>query len=393
VFQAPRPILYWFRRDLRLADNAGFLAAAAAGPVVPVFVWAPEEDGDWPPGAASRWWLHHSLASLAKSLEGRGSSLVLRRGSSADELIAVARDTGAEAVYFERCYEPAALTRDADVERTLAANGLATRAFAGALLTDPTVVRTKEGRPFRVFTPFWRAAGGTVRVPRTASPPTAIAPPEKPARSLALADLGLLPRNDWAVGFAERWRPGEMGAARALEDLLGEKVTAYRTRRDFPSVAGTSRLSPHLHFGEISVAAVWRALDNARAGRGGDYELQAIDGIDAYLRQLGWRDFAYHVLVNNPHTPVAALDPSMEWFPWVTDAAALRAWQRGRTGFPIVDAGMRELWATGWMHNRVRMIVASFLVKDLLIDWRHGARWYWDTLVDAGLANNTLGWQ
>jgi deoxyribodipyrimidine photo-lyase len=389
VFQAPRPILYWFRRDLRLADNAGFLAAAS-GPVVPVFVWAPEEDGDWPPGAAARWWLHHSLASLAKSLEGRGSSLVLRRGASADELLAVARETGAQAVYFERSYEPAAPARDAEVERKLAVAGLTMRAFDGALLTNPATVRTKEGRPFRVFTPFWRAAGGTIRVAATAKPPAAIERPEKPARTLALADLDLLPRIGWAAGFPDHWQPGEAGAAHAFEELLGERVSAYPVRRDFPAAAGTSRLSPHLHFGEISVAAVWRALSAARAGE----EVSASrEGIDAYLRQLGWRDFAYHVLVNFPHTPAAALDPSMEWFPWINDASALRAWQRGRTGFPIVDAGMRELWTTGWMHNRVRMVVASFLVKDLLIDWRHGARWFWDTLVDADLANNTLGWQ
>jgi deoxyribodipyrimidine photo-lyase len=387
VFQAPRPVLHWFRRDLRLADNAGLHAAVAVGPVVPVFVWAPEEDGDWPPGAASRWWLHHSLASLATSLEQRGSKLVLRRGSSAEELIAVARETGAAAVHFERCYEPAALTRDAELERRLAAFGVATRAFDGALLTDPAKVRTKEGRPFRVFTPFWRAAGGGIRLGAAAPPPDALECPDKPARSRTLADLDLLPRVDWAAGLRERWQPGEAGATQALEALLAERVSGYPARRDFPAVAGTSRLSPHLHFGEISVATVWRALAERRSRTGSG------EAIDAYLRQLGWRDFAYHVLLNFPHTPIAALDPTMEWFPWATNEAALRAWRRGRTGHPIVDAGMRELWSTGWMHNRIRMIVASFLVKDLLLDWRHGARWFWDTLVDADLANNTLGWQ
>jgi deoxyribodipyrimidine photo-lyase len=389
VFQAPKPTLYWFRRDLRLADNAGFLAAAAAGPVVPVFIWAPEEDGDWPAGAASRWWLHHSLAGLAAALDRRGVTLVLRRGWSHEELTAIARDTGAHGVYFERSYEPAALTRDADVERRLSEAGLSVRAFTGALLTDPAAVRTKEGRPFRVFTPFWRAAGTAVRVPPAASPPARLTPPDKQPHSLKLADLEMLPRADWAAGFHEHWQPGEEGAARALRALLGERVKAYPQQRDYPAIVGTSRLSPHLHFGEISVAAVWRALDAARERRGAS----SSEGIDAYRRQLGWRDFAYHVLVNFPHTPTAALDPSMEWFPWATDAPALRAWERGQTGYPIVDAGMRELWATGWMHNRVRMIVASFLVKDLLIDWRHGARWFWDTLVDADLANNTLGWQ
>jgi len=388
VFQAPRPIIHWFRRDLRLADNAGLLMAAAAGPIVPVFVSAPDEDGGWPPGSASRWWLHHSLASLAESLAARGVNLVLRRGRCADELLSVARETGAQAVHFERCYEPAALARDAEVERRLAAAGLATRAFDGALLTDPAAVRTKAGKPFRVFTPFWRAATSSIVSGSASDAPDAIAPASSAADSLALTDLELLPRIDWAAGFSERWRPGEAGAARALDALLAERVATYSERRDLPAVAGTSRLSPHLHFGEISAMAVWRALSSAKTRR-----KSAGEGIDAYLRQLAWRDFAYHVLFNFPHTPVASLDPAMEWFPWVSDSSALQAWQRGRTGYPIVDAGMRELWRTGWMHNRVRMIVASFLVKDLLVDWRLGARWFWDTLVDADLANNTLGWQ
>ena len=389
MFQAPRPIIHWFRRDLRLADNAGLLAAAAAGPVVPVFVWAPSEDGDWPPGAASRWWLHHSLASLAESLASRGVRLVVRRGGCADELVSVARETGAHAVHFERCYEPAALARDTEVERRLAAAGLVTRAFDGALLTDPAAVRTKAGRPFRVFTPFWRAAADSIRRDRPSEAPVAIAPASSAVRSLAISDLELLPRIDWAAGFSERWQPGEAGATRTLDALLGERVATYSERRDLPAVAGTSRLSPHLHFGEISVGAVWHVLSSTKKRR----KASAAEAIDAYLRQLGWRDFAYHVLFNFPHTPVVALDPAMEWFPWVSDPTALRAWQRGQTGYPIVDAGMRELWGTGWMHNRVRMIVASFLVKDLLGDWRLGARWFWDTLVDADLANNTLGWQ
>jgi len=387
VFQAPRPIIHWFRRDLRLADNAGFLAAATAGPVVPVFIWAPEEEGDWPLGAASRWWLHHSLASLARSLEARGAGLVLRRGSSVSELLAVARETGAEIVHFERCYEPAGFTRDTEVDRELAAAGLAIRVFDGALLTDPARVRTKEGKPFRVFTPFWRAAAATVPAAKPAAPPASIQALAKAPSSLALADLDLLPRVDWAAGFRECWQPGEEGAVKALRAWIGEPVRAYPDARDHPAIPGTSRISPHLHFGEIAVRTVWSTLLKQRSRDPGS------EAIDVYLRQLGWRDFAYHVLFSFPHTPIVALDPGMEWFPWGSDSAALAAWQRGRTGYPIVDAGMRELWATGWMHNRVRMIVASFLVKDLLLDWRYGARWFWDTLVDADLANNTLGWQ
>jgi deoxyribodipyrimidine photo-lyase len=389
VFQAPAPTIYWFRRDLRLAENAGFIAAAAAGPVVPAFIWSPEEEGDWAPGGASRWWLHHSLASLAGSLERLGVKLILRRGRSLEELLGIARETNAQGVYFERRYEPAAIISDSQVERGLAAAGLASRVFDGALLTDPAAVRTKGGRPFRVFTPFWRAAAPSIRLPRQASAPAAATPSDKEPRSLELADLELLPRIDWAAGLGRRWQPGEKGAASALRTLLAETLRGYAEKRDYPAIEGTSRLSPHLHFGEISVGSLWRELSAAREHGDGS----AAEGIAAYLRQLGWREFAYHVLVSCPHTPAAALDPSMEWFPWVKDSAALRAWQRGLTGYPIVDAGMRELWTTGWMHNRVRMIVASFLVKDLLIDWRHGARWFWDTLVDADLANNTLGWQ
>jgi deoxyribodipyrimidine photo-lyase len=389
VFQAPRPIIYWFRRDLRLSENSGFIAAATAGPVVPVFIWADDEEGDWPLGAASKWWLHQSLASLAGALERLGGKLVVRRGRSHEELLAVARETDAEAVYYERRYEPAAIMRDTEVERKLAAAGLTSRGFAGALLTDPEQVRTKEGRPFRVFTPFWRAAEPLIQITRAAAAPTAFSKAEQKVRSLDLADLDLLPRVDWTAGLRACWQPGEPGATKALAKLLRETVGTYSEKRDFPAIAGTSRLSPHLHFGEISVAAVWRELSAASRRRRGS----SVEGIGMYLRQLGWRDFAYHVLANFPHTPAAALDPTMEWFPWASDAPALRAWQRGGTGYPIVDAGMRELWETGWMHNRVRMIVASFLVKDLLIDWRHGARWFWDTLVDADLANNTLGWQ
>jgi deoxyribodipyrimidine photo-lyase len=351
--------ILWFRLDLRLADNPALAAAVKRGAVVPVFVWAPEEEGAWPPGAASRWWLHHSLQSLASDLGG----LVIRRGPSLDALRQLVKETGATAVFWNRRYEPALIARDTKVKQALLADGLKIESFNSALLFEPW-----ELKPYKVFTPFYRTclAKG---IPPARTPRRAVR--VVPAASLQLDELKLLPKLNWATGF--HWQPGEAGARAQLRQFT---PTGYRTNRDLPAVAGTSCLSPHLHFGEISPRQVWHAVANAD-----------------YRRQLIWREFAHHLLYHFPHTAEKPLRPDFENFPWRKDAKALKAWQRGRTGYPLVDAGMRELWTTGWMHNRVRMVVASFLVKDLLIPWQAGARWFWDTLVDADLANNTLGWQ
>ncbi len=374
--------IVWFRRDLRLADNPALDAARRrGGPIVPVFVWAPDEDGVWPPGAASRWWLHHSLASLASDLEKAGSRLVLRRGASGAALLELATATGASAIYWNRLYEPSTIARDRSVKSALRSSGFEAGSFNASLLFEPWDIRARSGTPFQVFTPFWRAC---LDAPYRADPlpaPRAIPAPASWPDSVPLESLALLPRIDWASGLREAWSPGATGAESLLARFLDGPIAAYDNDRDRPDLDGGARLSPHLHFGELGPRQVRFAVE--RAGKSGE----------PFLRQLGWREFAHHLLFHFPHTPEAPLRTEFERFPWAADPAGLQAWQRGRTGFPIVDAGMRQLWKTGWMHNRVRMIAASFLVKDLRVHWLEGARWFWDTLVDADLANNTLGWQ
>jgi deoxyribodipyrimidine photo-lyase len=380
------PTLVWFRQDLRLSDNPALAAALKrSGPVVPVYVWAPEEEGAWPPGAASKWWLHCSLSELLAALEQRGSRLIIARGPAGEALASLAAETGATAVFWNRRYEPAAAARDAEVKRTLRARGVLCESFNGSLLFEPWTIRNQSGQPFRVFTAFWRASLVKPVPPASMEAPRVLPAPESWPRSLELANLRLEPAVDWATGFRKVWQPGESGASRQLKRFLEEALTGYPANRDRPGAAGTSRLSPHLHFGEISPGQVWRAVSERMEGRGAACE--------AYLRQLAWREFAHHLLYHHPESCAQTLRPEFSGFPWRCDPGLLKAWKRGRTGYPLVDAGMRELWHTGWMHNRVRMVVASFLVKHLLISWREGAAWFWDTLVDADLANNTLGWQ
>jgi deoxyribodipyrimidine photo-lyase len=355
---------------------------------VPIFVWAPDEEGDWPPGAASRWWLHRSLASLAAALEKRGSRLILRRGPSGPALADVARATGARAVVWNRRTEPALAARDARVAGDLAAAGLEIATFNAHLLFEPEVVRTRAGQPLQVFTPFWKACLALDDPPGTAAAPRRLAPPAAWPASESLASFGLEPSIDWAGGLRAAWQPGEAGARRRLAAFVDGAIDDYPSGRDLPGTPGTARLSPHLHFGEIGPRQIWRAVRERRGTTSAEDRSAA-----AWLREIGWREFAHHLMHHFPHTAEQPLRPAFERFPWRHDDRARRAWERGRTGYPIVDAGMRELWTTGWMHNRVRMIAASFLVKDLLLSWRDGARWFWDTLVDADLANNTLGWQ
>jgi deoxyribodipyrimidine photo-lyase len=370
--------LVWFRLDLRLADNPALSAAVdREGPVVPVFIWSPEEEGDWFPGAASRWWLHQSLTMLDASLRESGSRLIIRRGPALDALRGLIKETRASAIFWNRCCQPAAIARDKSAKTALRRDGMEVESFNGSLLFEPPAVTTREGKPHQVFSAFWKAC---LAKPEPGPPSSAaknLKHPRSWPRSLNVGELGLEPTIDWAGGLREIWHPGEAGASRMLRRFLGKGLSTYTQGRDRPDEAGTSRLSPHLHFGEISIRQVWAAVDSS----------------ESYRRELGWREFAHHLLFHFPETPEQPLRGNFADFPWHSDPAKLRAWQLGRTGYPIVDAGMRELWHTGWMHNRVRMIVASFLVKDLLIPWQQGAAWFWDTLVDADLANNTLGWQ
>jgi deoxyribodipyrimidine photo-lyase len=380
----------WFRQDLRIDDHTALLAAAARKvPIVPLFVWAPDEEGAWAPGAASRWWLHQSLAALAEDLKILGSPLVIRSGSSLEEIQDVVKTVDADAVYWSRRYEPESIARDTRIKAALSDMNCDASSFNASSLFEPWTIRSKTGGPYRVFTPYWRACLATDDPPAPKRAPRSIEAPATRVESDSLESLALRPTLDWADGIDAAWTPGETGAERHIERLVADVAATYDVRRDRPDVVGTSRLSPHLHFGEVSPRRVWHTL-RARAESWKPAERKSAD---AYLRQLVWREFALHLLFHEPHTPAQPLREEFARFPWRRSRLDLEAWQRGRTGYPIVDAGMRELWATGWMHNRVRMVVGSFLVKHLLLPWQEGAAWFWDTLVDADLANNTMGWQ
>ena len=384
--------LIWFRRDLRLTGNPALARACEQHrTVIPVFIWAPDEEAPWQPGGASRWWLHYSLKSLSGALASLGSPLVIRSGPSLAELRSLVKETGAEAVYWNRLYEPALIARDKRIKEALRSDGLDAESHNGALWFEPWEMKTGAGEPYRVFTPFWKSMQ-TKLVPRRIAPaPEQIAGPAKSVDSLSLDALELLPKIPWDRSFYEHWKPGEAGALARLEAFCEDDIARYQDERDFPAQASTSRLSPHLHFGEVSPDQIHVRVQRLLAENPGAGVLKNAGG---FLREVAWREFAHHLLFHFPHTPLEPMYEKFGRLPWRTDTAAdLRAWQRGRTGIPIVDAGLRELWTTGIMHNRVRMIAASLLTKNLLIHWHEGARWFWDTLVDASLANNTLGWQ
>lgn len=388
------PALVWFRQDLRLEDNPALAAALQGGrPVVPLFIWAPEEEGAWPPGAASRWWLHHSLAALQQHLEQVGSRLVIRIGPSLDTLRHVLAESGGSAVYWNHRYEPVVWERDAQIKQSLREAGIEAESFNAALLYEPWTVQNKAGRPFQVFTPFWRHCLALPAPPVPLPAPERLTAPARWPAGASLEQLRLLPDPDWAGGLRQTWQPGPAGARTRLEQFLKEGFAGYAEGRNRPDLPGTSQLSPHLHFGEISPRQIWHALrKKAEQGRTAAGAWVAWRN-SQFVAELGWREFSHHLIYHFPHTDREPLRPEFSRFPWRHNPEGLRAWQRGQTGYPIVDAGMRELWTTGWMHNRVRMVVASFLVKDLLIPWQEGARWFWDTLVDADLAQNSLGWQ
>ena len=380
------PVIVWFRQDLRLADNPALSAAARQGrPILPVYILDDINAGDRRMGAASRWWLHQSLSSLNTSLDGR---LVLLEGDAQKLLPELAATANADTVYWNRCYEPWAITRDTALKEQLLDASVTVKSFNGSLLFDPPNTNKPDGTPYRVFTPFYRR--GCLEngiLPRK--------PLSKPKglrfhavdSGLTLDALGLLPEINWYAEIADTWEPGEQGAKKRLKDFLASGIKDYKEGRNRPDQENVSRLSPHLHFGEISPNQAWYAVDDS--GTGLDLDKQA----DCFLSELGWREFSYNLLYNQPELPTRNLQRKFDRFPWRDDAKALDQWQRGQTGYPIVDAGMRELWRTGYMHNRVRMIVGSFLVKNLMLHWHHGERWFWDTLLDADLANNSASWQ
>ncbi|MBB6085824.1 deoxyribodipyrimidine photo-lyase [Wenzhouxiangella marina] len=382
--------IVWFRRDLRLADNAALdYARQHFERVIPVYVWDPDSLGDWSPGAAARWWLHHSLARLSERLSERGSRLTLARGDTAKVLGQLLDETGAEAVFWNRLYDPAVIQRDQAIKKQLRESGYEARSFRASVLVEPWELLKADGTPYLVFTPFWKQLQKRWSPPSRCPEPRELAGPSRWPTGCSLDALELTPKLDWADGFSDRWTPGELAARRRLDRFVEEAVADYSEQRDRPDRHGTSRLSPHLHFGEISPAQIALALEASGELPGGQGRL-------SYLREIAWREFSTYLLYHYPHLPDQPLKDQFGDFPWRSPSeyrADLEAWQQGRTGIPMVDAGMRELWQTGWMHNRVRMIVASFLTKNLLIPWQEGASWFWDTLVDADLANNTQGWQ
>ncbi len=380
------PTLLWFRNDLRLQDNRALEAAIEAGePILPVFIEDSEAAGDWAPGGASRWFLHQSLHSLEEALRKAGGRLIYRQGDSLTELRALIEASGAGRVYWNRRYEGALRARDAEIKKALRQDGIEVESFNSSLLNEPHTVSTGGGQPYKVYTPYWKRVKD-----RRIDPPVTIDPgaakfykDSKPG--VSLDDLGLLPDHSWPKKLEACWEVSEAAAADQLKNFLDDPVEDYDTARDLPAESGTSRLSPYLHWGLIGPRQVMDWLH-------GKHDLRA-QGPQVFAKEIYWREFAYNVLYHFPHTPDAPLQEKYANFPWEYDRSTLRRWQKGETGYPIVDAGMRELYETGWMHNRVRMIVSSLLVKHLLQDWRDGARWFWDTLVDADLASNTLGWQ
>ncbi|MCR2812344.1 MULTISPECIES: cryptochrome/photolyase family protein [Microbacterium] len=377
------PSLVWLRDDLRLADNPALRAAVDRDePVIALYVLDEESPGLRPHGGAARWWLHHSLASLSERLAERGGTLLLRRGPADRVVREAVSDVGAGAVFWNRRYGGAAREVDAQLKTALRADGVEVASFAGSLLFEPWTVRTGGGTPFSVFSPFWRACL-SLPAPRAPLPePRRLTAAKRAAASDALGDWDLLPtRPDWAGGLRETWEPGEPGARARLREFLADDLGRYDRARDSPAAGATSRLSPRLRWGEISPFMVWHAATQT-------------PGAGRFLSELGWREFAWHTLFHFPDLATKNLRPQFDAFPWPRlNGAHLQAWQRGRTGIPLVDAGMMELWRTGYMHNRVRMVTASFLVKNLLIDWRHGEQWFWDTLVDADDASNPFNWQ
>ena len=387
--------IVWFRRDLRLTDNPALDAALqSCRTIIPLYIYNPDDEAPWEPGAASRWWLHHSLSNLCQELRQRSNRLVIERGEVGVVLRRMINKHNVTHLFWNRLYDPRVVERDRVIQEAFKSDRIHCQSFNATLLIEPWTIANRSGLPFRVFTPFWnRCQQLLASIDHPIPGPANLPPQPKGIDSLRLQSLELLPGHSWDGGLASTWHPGEAGALDKLRNFLDTRLTEYITAREIPGRAGTSRLSPHLHFGEIGPRQILHAL-SAATTESADHT--GNDSAISYLRELGWREFAHHLICHFPETHHSPLNPKFHHFPWSwreNSPETLSAWQNGETGIPIVDAGMRELWHTGWMHNRVRMIVASLLTKNLGLHWLEGARWFWDTLVDANLANNTLGWQ
>ena len=379
------PIILWFRQDLRLQDNPALQAALQTGrSLVVVYIYDLESEAPWRPGGATRWWLHHALEDLNRQLEALGGRLILREGDTLETLQGLIKETGAESVYWNRRYEPIIIERDTDIKHALIDDGYEVKSFNSALLHEPHTITKKDGTPFKVFTPYWKHC---LKQPKDLPIKVTlknVSFHEPVPQSVSIGSLGLLPKISWDEDFYKDWDPTTQGANKLLKACVTSKVKGYERGRDILGEDGTSRLSPYLHFGQLGPRQIWKAIrDSGEDGK----------GVNRYLAEIGWREFSYALMYYFPHTSLEPLRPEFSDFPWEKDEKLLKAWQSGQTGFPVVDAGMRQLWKTGWMHNRARMITASFLVKHLLQPWQDGARWFWDNLVDADLASNSQGWQ
>lgn len=380
--------LVWFRRDLRLTDHAAlFYASQSDLPVVPLFI-LDDQKPHRSLGGASRWWLHHSLQALAKSLQLYQQNLILKRGTSAKIIETIFKNHPIKAFYAQEHYDPAERQDEGIIKKLCDQYQVAWHFYPGDVLLHPDKVKNSTGGPFRVYGAFRKTIFNQASlVPLSLPKPKTIPTAQHSIQSERLDDWQLLPtKPDWANGLRETWQPGEIHAHQRLEDFLASKITDYKTLRDRPDQQGTSTLSPYLHFGEISLRAVWHKTM-------AQYHLNPNQQTETFLQELIWRQFNIYLLYHYPWLPERPMDKRFAAFVWHDDATLYKAWCRGQTGYPLVDAGMRELWHTGWMHNRVRMVVASFLVKDLLIHWQDGEKWFWDTLVDADLANNVCNWQ
>ena len=377
-----KPIILWFRHDLRLSDHQALVAASKTKrPIIPLYIYETHNTETPPMGCASQWWLHHSLISLEKGLQACGSKLIKRSGPAREVLRDFCQETSAAGLYFHSSVLPGSSELENDLKHWAMKEGLDCQAFSGELLFNPTAITTKSGTPFKVFTPFWRACQKASPLPQPLPPPQSLLSQKNWPKSESLKAWDLIPRTpNWAKGFSQEWHPGQTGAQKALQYFVSKNIANYHKARDIPSINGTSRLSPHLHFGEISVRSCW-------------HQAKATGGGESFLRELAWREFCYHLLFHWPNLTEAPFKQEFTAFPWLENQTYIRAWQRGKTGYPIIDAGMQQLWQTGWMHNRVRMITGSFLVKNLMQHWHVGRDWFWDTLVDADLANNSGGWQ
>ncbi len=384
------PSIVWFRENLRIADNPALASAASTGrPVIPIYVW-PSKRSKWALGESSRWWLFHSLRILANQLRSMGSRLTIRGGDPFTVISELIETTGTSSFYFNRRYDPEGIREQQQMQKHLGSRGISTHDFNATLLFEPDIVRTRKGDPFKVFTPFWNAC---LALPTPSPPfpsPDLLAVPKRWPSCENVKKLYLQSDPDFSDHLKAHWTPGTESANGTLETFLSDGVANYITERDRPDHPGTSSLSPHLRFGEIGPRQIWHSvLNRQHRSKSTDFA----DNAMGFLRQLGWREFSHHLLYHFPATPTEPLRPEFAKFPWRKEAKLFSKWKAGETGYPIVDAGMKQLSSTGWMHNRVRMVVASFLVKDLLIPWQLGARWFWEKLVDADLANNTLGWQ